>query len=267
MSQQNKNALILGASKGIGLAAAKRMYEEGTTVFINSRNLDNLKLASEYILEASGTTRGNIHLIPFDINIKKEVELSLDKIIKNCKGRMDILVTNTISGRSSQRSFLELSDRDWDLTFVYKFKSIVRVIRKILSLMLKNEYGQIVNIGSIDSKEPQFGYSPSVTMRLSMTAYLKSLSDKVASKGIRINQLLCGYTATETLISYLEAKGKLQGMPGKQLQESIAKKIPLGRLAHPDEIGDVIDFLVSDDASYITGQSIVADGGLLRSAL
>jgi 3-oxoacyl-[acyl-carrier protein] reductase len=131
--------------------------------------------------------------------------------------------------------------------------------------MIANTAGQIVNIGSIDTKEPQFGFSPSVSARLLAMGYLKSLADHLAPKGIRVNQVLCGYTATETLISYLERKSATKGKTRSELEQEIIQRIPMQRLADPAEIGKVVRFLVSDDASYITGQSIVVDGGLLRA--
>jgi NAD(P)-dependent dehydrogenase (short-subunit alcohol dehydrogenase family) len=255
-----KKALVLGASKGLGFACAKNLYEAGANVVLNSRNLVNLELARDRIRFAQSGPE--IYIAPFDINDKIQIRDGMNRVLEMCDKGVDILVTN--SANFSYGPFLDLIDEDWDTAITLKFKSIVRVVRRILPGMIENKYGRIVNIGSIDTKEPQFGFTPSVSARLLAMGYLKSLADHVASKGIRVNQVLCGYTATETLMSYLEKKAAIKGTDKDVLEQQITDRIPMRRFADPDEIGRVVRFLVSEDASYITGQSIIVDGGLVR---
>ena len=133
--------------------------------------------------------------------------------------------------------------------------------------MIAKRSGQILLIGSIYTKEPKFGYLLTNSARLLTTAYLKSLSDSVAHYGIRVNQILCGYVATERLLSHFKEMSAIKKINESELKNTIIKDIPMGRFAYPEEIANVANFLVSDTSSYITGQSIVVDGGMIRSAL
>lgn len=263
MATTVKNSLVLAASKGIGFSIAKRLYEEGFNVYINSRSDSNLEAATSKI---KSTERKNIlEKIIFNVEDQSQMNIAVEKLLMSTKNQIEILIANT--GTFSHRSFLEATEDEWDKAIESKFKSVFRIINKILPSMIKNKSGNILLIGSVYTKEPKFGYLLTNSARLLTTAYLKSLSDSVAKYGIRVNQILCGYVATERLISHFKEMAEIKSVEERDLIDSVVNDIPIGRFAKPEEISSVARFLVSDDASYITGQSIIVDGGLVRVAL
>ncbi len=259
----NKNAVVTAGSMGIGFAIARKLYESGANIFLNSRNEDNLNEAIKniYIPE----NKNSIEKIIFDINNSSAMNQVVEKVLEKTQDKVDILIANT--GTFSHKNFLEASEEEWDIAIESKFKSVFRLVNKILPRMIEKKSGQILLIGSIYTKEPKLGYLLTNSVRLLTTAYLKSLSDSVAKYGIRVNQILCGYVATKRLISHFDEMASIKGIKAEELRNSIVKDIPIGRFAIPEEIANVANFLVSSEASYITGQSIVVDGGLIRTAL
>jgi 3-oxoacyl-[acyl-carrier protein] reductase len=260
-----KNALILASSSGIGLACAKALYKGGANVFLNSRNVKNLKHAKETIQKQSSKRKNKIVLVSFDLNEKDEVLHGSAKILQLTKHKIDIIVLN--SSVYNHKGFLEASEKDWNTAILYKFKSMFWVVNELLPSMIKNKSGHIVHIGSIYTKEPRFGYLLSNSARLLMTGYLKSLADNVALQGIRVNQVLCGYIATERLISHFSEMAKIKNLSKDEVENDIKKDIPMKRFGSPEEVASVVRFLCSDKSSYITGQSIIVDGGLIRTGL
>jgi 3-oxoacyl-[acyl-carrier protein] reductase len=265
--QKVRSALCLASSQGIGYAVAREFCRVGMTVHVNSRSKPNLELARQKIedeLELE-PLKGTIHVLPFNLENRDQVKSSMEHFLLQNTTSPDVLLCN--NGTSSFPPSSEATEGDWDAAFEMKFKCLLRVIQMVLPGMKRRGFGRIINIGSVYSKEPAFGYKLSESVRLLMTAYLKELSTQVAVHGITVNQVLCGYVDTPLLTSYFEKKGKEGAIPAATLRSQIFKSIPLGRFADPSEIANCVRFLSSDDASYITGQSIVVDGGLIRTAL
>ena len=259
---KGKNAVVIAASKGIAFAIAKCLYKEGANIYLNSHNIDNLKSAENEIRLSHISKSQQIHLIPFDINDQEEINSGIQNILNLSNNRIDFLITNSVHIRSC--SFSQRMEGDWDKAINYQFKAVSRIIERIIPSMIENKYGRIVNIGSISSKELEYKSSLSTSARLMVSGYLKSMSDSRAAHNIRVNQILCGFTKTETLDIYLQDRTDNESITKNSLVLDIVKKIPIGRFAEPEEIGKVAKFLCSDDSSYITGQSIVVDGGLVR---
>ena len=262
---EKRTALVLASSKGIGFGIARVLFEAGINIILNSRDTLNLAKAKERLINDCPDTMTEINVIPFDINDETALSKGILSIQKLCKNGLDILIVNT--GTFKHKEFLTATEEDWDEAILLKFKSIFRIINRLLPLIYMSNSGQIVHIGSVYSKEPRFGYMLSNSTRIMTTAFLKSLADSVASRGVRVNQVLCGYVATERLESHFTEMAKLKNVDKNDLKKAITKEIPLGRFANPMEIGGVVKFLVSQDASYITGQSIIVDGGLVRTAI
>lgn len=257
-----KTALVVAASKGIGKAIATELCSRSVRVIITSRNADNQAKAKADILARHKDAE--VHCRVMDLEDEDGTRGVLAKL-ENEFGTIDFLVANSSTFKVS--SVGDLVRADWNTALTAKWWSLYWLVEALVPVMRRNNGGVILNVGSIYSKEPQNGYGISNSVRLFASAFLKSLSDDLAPAGIRVNQLLCGYVLTERLGSYFQELGKRQSKTADDTMADITRNIPMKRFAKPEEIGKVAAFLLSDDASYITGQSLVVDGGLIRTAL
>jgi 3-oxoacyl-[acyl-carrier protein] reductase len=239
---KNKKALVMGASQGIGKAVAESLINEGAEVIINSRTEETLKGTAK-LLGAAG-------YIAADLTQKGEgkrvTEEAIDKL-----GGLDIIVTNT--GGPAKGRFQEVSDEQWETDFQSLWMSVVESWNTALPRMKNNNYGRLLLVTSIAAKEPLDGLTTSNGLRAGLAGLAKSVSDEYASYGITANLLLPGYTATDRLKNLNLSEDKIKDM------------VPAGRLGEPKELADMAAFLAGATGSYITGQSIAIDGGVLRS--
>jgi 3-oxoacyl-[acyl-carrier protein] reductase len=241
-------ALVMGASRGIGRAIAAALAREGAKVAIVSRSPEKLEGAAAEIghgvaaFAADATDLDRLGALP------SEVETAL--------GPIEILVLNT--GGPPFGGALDHELDDWESAY----RSLVLAPRvlaaAVLPRMRERGWGRIVNVGSSSTREPIPGLNLSNAHRMAAVGFLKTLSREVAADGITVNTVATGRFATERLA---DASGSLEGA------EKAAKgEVPAGRLGRPEEYGDLVAFLCSDRAAYVTGAVIPIDGGLLRSA-
>ena len=230
----------MGSSEGIGLAIAKSLIGEGASVCLHARNEEKLIMRSKQI-DARSYVVG-------DLTRAGEGEKLTAKAAEKLGG-LDILVANT--GGPPKNDFLNVSTEDWHRDFQSLWMSVVESLRIGLPLMKKNSFGRIIVVSSIAAKEPLAGLTTSNGFRAGLAGLMKSAANEYAPYGITFNLLLPGYTNTDRI---------------KNLNLSpdwIKQTVPAGRLADPAELGDLAAFLASPKASYITGQSIAVDGGVL----
>lgn len=238
---QGKKAAIQGASSGLGFAVAKALADEGAHVVICSRDPARIQSAAKAI--------PNAHPLTLDLDrpgsgaqfIREAAELL---------GGIDILVTN--SGGPPKGDFSSLTIQDWEAGYHRLWRSAIESIREALPQMQAQKSGRILLSTSTAAKEPIPHLTISNAYRAGLLGLMKSLSLEAAPHGITINALLPGYTRTKRMEEW-----------GASLDQ-IAKEIPLGRLAEPEEFGALAAFLASSRAAYITGQAIACDGGILR---
>lgn len=259
---QLKTAFVAASSQGIGKAIALELCHRGAHVIISSRDPIHLQQAKEEILEIDGSAL--ISTQPIDILDEQQIVEGLQSVI-NSHGAIDILIAN--SGGFGHSTMLDAQMEDWEKALTSKFRSLFWLIKAVLPGMRTRQKGVILNIGSVYSKEPHNGYLLTNSVRLMSTAYLKSLSDELAPQGIRVNQILCGYIATDRVKGHFNDIAALKGITYDEAAQNALSAIPLNRFGLPSEVAKAAAFLVSDDASYITGQSIVVDGGVIRTAL
>lgn len=236
-----KRALVMGASKGLGLAIAKTLCDEGAIVAISSSDKGKLRAASEAIkatamFEADYTKPGSAG---------KLVEQTLAAL-----GGIDILVVNT--GGPPSGSFRDVDNEQWKAGFQNLWLSAVDAIRETLPGMKQRNWGRILVVTSIAAKEPMGNLIISNGLRAGLLGLIKSLSQEVGGNGITVNALLPGYTMTERI--------KNLGIDAAK----ISAQIPIGRLGQPEEFAALATFLASEKAGYITGQAIACDGGYLK---
>lgn len=247
---KNKVALVQGASTGLGYAAALELAREGCRVAICSRNDERINAAADSIRSETGTG-----VTPYVCDIGDfEARRQMLGDVNSEFGEVDILVAN--NGGPSAGFYDTLDENQWNNALQNNLISMKDSALEVLPAMQKNQWGRIIFITSVSVKQPIDSLILSNTARAGLTGFAKTLSAQVAEKGITVNMVLPGIHNTERV---KELHSDLAD------PELIAKDIPMKRLGQPDELAAVIAFLASTRSSYLTGQSIVVDGGLVKS--
>ncbi|MEE8138836.1 MAG: SDR family oxidoreductase [Thermoanaerobaculia bacterium] len=250
-------ALVTGSSTGLGFAAAKALAARGARLAINSRGGEKLERARER-LAGSGT---EVIAVAADISKPEELEELVSEVEEQL-GPIEILVAN--GGGPKVKPAVELDDSDWAEAIPLAFLFVPRLCRLTLPGMRRRGWGRIVAINSISSRQPIPRLALSNALRPGVLGYLKSLALEVVADGVTVNAVLPGYTRTER---QEELAAAIAGQTGRTVEEILASQgdgIPIGRMAEPREIGEVIAFLCSPAASYLTGQAIAVDGGYVK---
>ncbi|MFQ5524842.1 MAG: SDR family oxidoreductase [Thermoanaerobaculia bacterium] len=253
-------ALVTGASSGLGFAAAAALARRGARVAISSRGGAKLKRAEEVL----SRTAPEVVAYPADVR-KPEALEDLVSDTEETLGPVDILVAN--GGGPRVKPAAELDDADWEEALPLVFLFIPRLCRLVLPGMLRRGWGRIVAINSVSTKQPIPDLAISNTLRPAVVGYLKTLSQEVANKGVTVNAVLPGYTKTARQLEIAEGVAAQRGVAVKDILAERGADFPINRMAEPEEIGEVVGFLCSPAASYMTGQSITVDGGYARSLL
>lgn len=239
---KGKKALVLGSSSGIGKGIAQALAQEGVEVVLASRSLEHLRKTQDEI-KAS-------HIVEIDLRDKNSGIEVIEKTTKLC-GEIDILVGNT--GGPTKGYFLDIADEDWETQYQNVVLSTIQATRTVIPSMQNKQWGRILLVTSIAAKEPVAKLTVSNVLRAGLLGLVNSVSKEIAPMGITFNSILPGYTKTERLKEL-----------GVDLSD-IADSIPAKRLGTPEELGNVAAFLCSQQASYLTGQAILYDGGLSAS--
>lgn len=253
-----KTALVVASSQGLGRAIAEELLKEGANVIITSRNEEKLV---EVKKELSGMGKGEVDYIKADITnveeIKELVQGTVDKF-----GRIDILVNN--AGGPPAGTFESMTDEIWQQAFELNLLSYIRLIREALP-HLKKQGGKIINIASMSVKEPIPGLILSNTFRTGIVGLSKTLASEFADYGILINTVAPGRIETDRVKHLNSVNAEKLGMTPEQVDEQARKSIPLGRNGQPEEFAKVVTFLASDGNTYMTGNTFLVDGGMVKS--
>ncbi|MBM7603611.1 3-oxoacyl-[acyl-carrier protein] reductase [Metabacillus crassostreae] len=256
---KGKNALIIASSQGLGKAIAKKLAEQGVNVMISSRDQSKLENVKKELLELNN---GKIICKVCDIKNKNEIQELVATTI-NELGSIDLLVNN--AGGPPAGTFEEMTDEDWQHAFELNLLSYIRMIREVLPHMKENGGGKIVNIASSSVKEPIPGLILSNTFRTGIVGLTKTLASELASYQIVINTVAPGRISTDRVAFLDENAAKKQGMAIEEIQNKVRNTIPLGRYGNPEEFANYVSFLLSDINSYMTGQTFLVDGGMVKS--
>ena len=256
---EGRVALVMGASRGIGRGIAAALAREGARVGIASRSRERLEEAAEAIRSdpTLGVATGSVSVSPFVADTSDLDRLAeLPAEVEAALGPIEILVANT--GGPPYGGALDHGLDEWEEAY----RSLVlapRVLAEaVLPGMRERGWGRIVNVGSSTTREPNPALNLSNSHRMAAVGFLKTLSRGVAADGITVNTVATGRFATERLA---DGAGSLDAA-----EEAAREEVPAGRLGLPEEYGDLVAFLCSERAAYVTGTVIPIDGGLLRSA-
>lgn len=256
---KDKTVLITAASMGIGKAVAELFASEGCRVAISSRSKENLLSAAKEIKE-------KYRVDPFwsvcDLDKLKDIENSFSAINEHF-GNIDILVNNC--GGPVPGLFQQLEEEDWNSAYAQVLLSAIRFSKLVLPGMMRKNWGRIINLTSISVKQPVDNLILSNSLRAGVMGFTKSLSNEVAKFNITVNNVAPGLTLTSRLYELAVIEAKERGKSHEEILVEMAKRVPLNRLARPEEIASVVIFLASKQASYITGNTIQVDGGYVKS--
>ena len=253
---KDKVALVTGGIEGIGKAAAETMAREGARVIICARRADVLEKSAAEIRKTSG---GEVLAVPTDVSQTDQLKSLFDKIIASY-GRVDILVNN--AGTSAGGYFEEVSDDAWQSDLDLKLFGAIRCSRMAIRHMKAHGGGRIINVTNLGGKAPGARSVPTSVSRAAGIALTKALSKDYASDNILVNTVCIGLVKSGQHQRRWEAEQAQN--PGHSLEQWYAergKNVPLGRVGEAEEAGNVIAFLASERASYITGVAINIDGG------
>ncbi|MER1954093.1 MAG: SDR family oxidoreductase [Desemzia incerta] len=254
----NKVVLVVASSKGLGKAVAKELAKEGANVMLTSRSAESLKKAAEEIQEEA---KGKIAYFPADITKPEDIK-SLVKETREKLGKIDVLVNN--AGGPPSGNFLDFDDEDWEKAFQLNLFSYIRLIREVLP-DLKQEGGKILNIASSSVKAVLPNLILSNTFRNGINGLSKSLAIELAPDKILVNTIGPGRIATDRIQELDQAKAEAQNRSLEEVTEESEKSIPAGRYGEPEEFAKAAVFLVSGANTYVTGQSLLVDGGMVTA--
>lgn len=246
----NEVAIVTGGGGGIGSAIARRLADDGAVVVI----FDKDKRAAEIIageLKEKGRRAGLVHC---DVTRREEVHAAVARVV-GAQGRISVLVNNAGIGRRA--SFLELSDEAWNDVLAVNLTGSFVVAQEVCRVMVRAGRGSVVNVGSVAAHMAHSEQAAYATSKAALEGLTRVMAFELAPLGVRANAVLPGTVAT----------GIIKGMLRDEERIERERRIPFGRLAEPEEIADVVAFLASDDARYMTGSLVVVDGGLLFSGI
>ena len=242
--KNNQIAFITGASKGIGYSIAKAFALNGTTVACASRNLEDLNKTVEKLKSLGG----NAIAVQLDVsnlsNFKSAIDYTIEKFEK-----IDILVNN--AGIVKDNLILRMKEEDWDGVIDVNLKGTFNGVKSVTPYMMKKKYGRIINISSVSGLMGNYGQINYSAAKSGIIGLTKTSARELASRNITVNAVAPGYIQTD-MVSDLNDKFK----------DELLKMIPLGRIGNPDEIAATVLFLSSENAGYITGETISVNGGL-----
>ena len=245
LSLEGKAALVTGGARGIGKEIALRFAREGADIAICDVNLEETQVLAKEIQK----TGRQCLAFKTDATDSKDVQATIDKILDKL-GKLDILINN--AGITRDSLVLRMSEEDWDKVIAVNLKGCFVCTRAAAKVMLKQRFGKIVNLASIIGIMGNTGQANYAASKAGIIGLTKSVAKELASRGICVNAIAPGFIKTEMTARLSE-----------DVQKRMLSGIPLGRFGEPKDVADLALFLSSESSSYITGQVIQIDGGML----
>lgn len=241
----DKVAIVTGASRGIGEAIAKQLSSCGAKIILIARNSDQLVAVKETIISNGGIAESMAGDVSNLNSISEIVTNTIDKW-----GRIDILVNN--AGIARDNIIMRMKEDDWDSVMNINLKGCFNGIKSVVRSMIKNKAGRIINITSVIGQIGNAGQSNYAASKAGIMGLTKSMAKELGSRNITVNAVAPGYITTD-----------MTNELNDEVKEQLKSSIPLGRLGTPDDVANLVCFLASDEAGYITGQTFNVDGGMV----
>jgi 3-oxoacyl-[acyl-carrier protein] reductase len=255
---KGRGVIVAASSQGIGRATAEAFAREGAQVAMCARTEAPLREAADKIRKETGA---EVFAEPLDVTDAVQVQRFIEQVAKRF-GRIDVCVTN--AGGPPAKNFLSISPDEWRKAVDLNFLSVVHLAKAAIPYMQRHRWGRIITITSVTVKQPVAELIMSNAVRAAVVGLVKSLSNEFGKDGILVTNVAPGYTATDRLRELAEVRALAAGTSPEQIYQSWTAEIPVRRLGDPKDIADVILWLASERAAYVTGQTILADGGIYR---
>ena len=238
---KGKHALVTGASGGIGAAIARSLHGAGAVVALSGTRIEPLDALAAELGE-------RVHIVPANL-ADAEAVAALPGAAETVMGSIDILVNN--AGLTRDNLAMRMKDEDWDLVLAVNLTASFRLARAVLRGMMKSRWGRIISITSVVGATGNPGQANYAASKAGVTGMTKALAQEVASRGVTVNCVAPGFIATP-----------MTDVLNEQQKEAISQRIPAGRLGQPEDVAACALFLASDEAGYVTGQTLHVNGGM-----
>jgi 3-oxoacyl-[acyl-carrier protein] reductase len=254
-------ALVAASSQGLGKAVAFGLAREGVKLALCARTASVLEATAEEIRRETGT---EVFAAPVDVTEEAQVHAFVAQAATKFGG-IDICIAN--AGGPPAKPFTATTTAEWRRAIDMNLMSTLFLAREVLPGMRARRWGRLITITSLTVKQPADGLILSNSVRAAVAGLVKSLSNECGSDNVLVNNVCPGYTATDRLGELSAYLAKSGGVTAAEVEKKWTSQIPLARLARPDEFADMVVFLCSERATYITGQSIAIDGGHIKGLL
>ena len=255
---KGKSVIVAASSQGMGRSAAEAFAAEGARLAMCARNQKTLRAAAD---EIRSKYKVEVFDQVLDVTDSEGVRRFVQAVAERFGG-VDVCVTN--GGGPPAKNFLSITAEDWHKAIETNFLSVVHFAREVVPHMQKKRWGRFITITSTSVRQPIPDLVLSNSVRPAVVGLVKSLALEFGKDGITVNNIAPGYTATDRLSELSKVRALAAGVSEQEIRERWAAEIPLRRLGKPEEIADAILWLASDRAAYVTGQTIVVDGGIYK---
>jgi len=256
---KDRVAMVAAASKGIGKACALALAAEGCRISICARGAEELEKASVEI-----AARGEVLSVIADLSSAADLERWHRETLSRF-GPVEILVTNT--GGPPVARFMDLGDEQWHGGVESTLMNVVRLSRLVIPGMRERRWGRLIHLTSLVAKQPIDELTISSTLRAGLSGLTKTMANQLGPDNITVNAVLMGHILTDRQEHLAEVRMRERGLTREEYFAQVTAEIPLRRVGEPREVGEVVAFLASERASYVTGVSLQIDGGVIRGTM
>ena len=255
---KDRVVIVAASGQGIGRATAEAFAAEGCKLAICARSTQSLRLAAGTI---AAKHKVPVHCEGLDVRDAAAVRQFVANVAERYGG-VDVCVTN--AGGPPAKGFLATTDEDWQSAVALNLLSVVHFAREVIPHMQKKKWGRLIALTSLTVKQPVDNLVLSNAVRTGVVGLVKSLANEFGKDGILVNNVAPGYTGTARLKELARSQAEALGVSEEEIFQRWAAGSPLNRIARPEEVADAIVWLASERASYITGQTILVDGGAYK---